>query len=83
MDEKQYMRSTSRRRIHLRNLWSGEGEIEVISYYYYTGLVRSMEWVVYFRKYELYNKMPLTKVFLLIILHFLAYSWFLCVNAFP
>jgi hypothetical protein len=37
----------------------------------------------YFRKNELYNKMSLTKVSLLIILHFLAYSLFLCVNAFP
>jgi hypothetical protein len=47
----------------------------------YTGLIKSMKWAVYFSKYELYNKMSLTKVFLLIILHFLAYSLFLCVNA--
>jgi hypothetical protein len=42
-----------------------------------------MESAVYFRKYELYKKMSLRKVFLLIILHFLAYSLFLYVNAFP
>jgi hypothetical protein len=42
-----------------------------------------MDWAVYFRKYELYNKISLRKVCLLIILHFLAYSLFLCVNAFP
>jgi hypothetical protein len=45
-----------------------------------------MKWAVYFRKYKPYNKMPLTKVFLLIILHFfhfLACSLFLYVMVFP
>jgi hypothetical protein len=40
----------------------------------HAGLVKSMEWAVYFRKYKLYSKLFLTKVSLLIILHFLVYS---------